>query len=263
MEKILKIDKMFSQKILSHDQNILFNHSTKLLINIISNNIKEIISEYHFLDFIELKQFKNDLVINLLKLKNKNYYYFELTNICDELIQMVEEINYPFGITNSLINYNNSLNNYDNLKKNINIKFYHKPSSHIYQNLKGFDLSSDSDSDMDDEYTYWDIQRKFIKNNLSNNLIDNNMLSSIMKINKKNILNKNTLTNKKTNINFININSLKKEINTFDNKKENSNKIINMNNKKNGIFTKKKIPKEYKIISKNISFDWEKSFISI
>ena len=63
-------------------------------------------------------------------------------------------------------------------------------------------------------------------------------------------MNKNTLTNKKTNINFININSLKKKINTFDNKKENSNKIINMNNKKNGIFTKKKFQNNTKLFQK-------------
>ena len=259
MENILKIDKIFCQKILNHKQNIFFNHSTKLLINIISNNIKEIILKYHFLEVIELEQLKNKLVINLLKLRNKNYYDIELSNIYVDLIKLVSEINYPFNIGYSSNNYNN----FSNFNKNTSVKFYYKPYSqginnnfynnaytilspiqsntlndndnylftHPYSNSNS-NSNSSSDSDYDDEYIYIHKQRKIVKNYLSNNSIDNYMIQSIMK-NQKNIL-----MNKKNNID-----NSKKNINIFVNKKEN--------------------PKEYKIVSKNVSFDWNKSFISI
>jgi len=44
---------------------------------------------------------------------------------------------------------------------------------------------------------------------------------------------------------------------------EEKGKKNNENLKKNNENLKNKISKEYKIISKNVSFDWEKSFISI
>ena len=46
-------------------------------------------------------------------------------------------------------------------------------------------------------------------------------------------------------------------------KKETNNNIANTNTSTNVIFIKKQIPQEYKIVSKIVSFDWEKSFISI
>lgn len=243
MDKILKIDKIFNQKILNHNQNIFFNHSTNLLINIISNNIKEIILEYHFIEISELEHLKNKLVINLLKFRNKNYYDIELTNICVELLQLVSEINYQFKIDYSL----NSPNSFSNFNKNIGIKLYHKsysikmknnlyknsytilspilsntinddyPNLHIYPYIYS---DSDSDSESDEQNIYFAKQRKIIKNKSLNNSIDNNIKQSIMKINENKILNKNILMIKKN-------------------------------------------PKEYKIVSKNVSFDWEKSFISI
>jgi hypothetical protein len=269
MEKFLEIDKIFKEKILNHDQNIFFNHSTKLLINIINNNIKEIIWEYHFVNSFELKSLVNNLIINLLKLKNKNYYSVELLNICDELIQMIEEINYPLDINifpSNLDNFSSNIDNnlfYNNKNKNSlkkSVKFYHKPSSHLYYNLE-------SDSDSDSENIYWNFQKNFIKNNLSSSLIDNNMLNSIGKI-KKNILGKYILSDNKANIYLTKKSDLNDKTNmVVVNIKENKTGITDLNDKNyNDNYYKKlekKNFKEYKIVSRNFSFDWEKSYISI
>ena len=171
MDKILKIDKIFYQKILNHNQKKFFNHSTKLLINIISNNIKEIILEYHFLEIIELEQLKNKLVINLLKFRNKNYYDIEISNICIELLQLVSEINYQFNFEYNLDNLDN-LNNFTNYSNNIGIKSYHKSyiqkiQNNFYKNPYTI-LSSIHSNTLNIDYSYQHIHPYLYSNSNSN-----------------------------------------------------------------------------------------------
>ena len=116
MEKILKVKKIFEQQIINYNKNILYNYSTGIHYNIIKTNIDKIISEFYFIDIIEFEELKNNLIKNFLILKNKNYYYYELCQICDEIIDILNFTYYPvhMNITNSHNTYNkinNIINN--------------------------------------------------------------------------------------------------------------------------------------------------------
>lgn len=150
---------------------------------------------------MEFEKIKNNLITNLVILKNKNYYNLDIQYSLDELIDIITKINYPIYLDKK---------NYDKINYvNINNKiiFYHKLNS--FDIKKNYNQKSDYINsyydNSDDEDSFLSKQRKTIKNNI---------------MVKKNIDNKN---------NFI----------------------------------KNKIPKESKINSRNVSFNWTKSFISI